>query len=84
VLVFSSGIKPIPIGGQCSKLVLTDMKVVVTPDAVKELEPQSTLIVADGQHAEVSLENCTFEAAADSPKLVQLTVCAVGSGAQVG
>jgi hypothetical protein len=62
---------------------LTDVKV-VAPDAVKNLDPHNILIIADGQHAVVTMENCTFEVAADSPKLIQLTACAVGKGAQVG
>jgi hypothetical protein len=63
---------------------LTDVKVVVTPDAVQNLEADNGLILAEGQHTVVRLENCTFEAAADSSQLLKLTVCAVRHGAQVG
>jgi hypothetical protein len=41
---YSSCNKPIRPPHKDSKLLLTDMKVVVTPDAVKELEPRSSCL----------------------------------------
>jgi hypothetical protein len=84
VLKYSSCIKPILTSHEISKLVLTDMKVVVTPGALQDLKPHSNLIAALGQAAAVSLENCTFEAADDSLQLNHLTALLVGYGAQVG
>jgi hypothetical protein len=90
VLQYSSCIKPILTSYESSRLILTDMKVVVTASALQDLQPHATLIAALGEAAAVSpdaavtLENCTFEAAADSPQLMQLTAFAVGCGAQVG
>jgi hypothetical protein len=66
-----------------SKIILKDMKLVVTSDAVDSLKPDSMMITAAVKDAEVCLENCTFEAATDSPKLIKLRACTVACGAQV-
>jgi hypothetical protein len=82
-LEFGSCAKPMDIGRHFSKLVLKDMKLVVTLHAVEGLQRSSILIYGSGQHTVVSLQNCTAEVLADSKQLMHLSPFVVGSGAQV-
>jgi hypothetical protein len=83
ILAFRSCSQPLMLAYNPSKIILKDVKLVVTCDAVESLKPDSMLITACGKDTEICLQNCTFEAAADSPRLIRLRALTVGCGAQV-
>jgi hypothetical protein len=84
VLEYSSCSKPVYIQKMLRKMTLTDMKLVVTPEAVRDLKPDSALISTLAHGGVASFENCTFEVVADSPQLMHLTACQVGRKSKVG
>jgi hypothetical protein len=81
--VISSCRDPILIAYESSKIKVLEMKLVVTPEAVKNVKPGSMLFAACVKDAAIILEHCTFEVATDSPELMNLTPFTVACGAQV-